>query len=455
MAFREKAGRMARQQRIKKLAEERWRRDLLRRSRKEKQRRREAEHDSRSPPEGYRSKVLDAFCEGRYKNPRFRPRGNVSRFTLPETFSFSRNPNETISILKRIAKDARACRVPRIILDHRRVKDIGLGADTILGLLLNEVQREASSAPRAYIRGYKPKNPAIRKMMDEVGSVRAINDFEGRIEIELKSSAHVFRFHHRDKMGEIDPSEPDLVARTIKKFVDHLNECLGLIGKELTASGLQRLGEYVSEVISNANEHSGIHEWIAVGYIDNNDSELVYRSVIVSIGKTIAENFLGLQRDSYAWRCIEGYVNAHKQHGLFSETWREQDLLTVVALQGDISSLNKSKDDTRGQGTVDLIEFFQMVHDECAKDQKLQVSTMHILSGSSLIWFDGTYRMQKDQTGRAVLAFNAQNSLSELPNSKYVTRLAQESFPGALISVTLPLLGSSIQSAKEGKNDGD
>lgn len=430
-----------------RLAEERWRHDLRRRSLKKAQRiaRQSSKPDVAAE---YRSVVLDSFCIDRFTERSKRPRGTVARFTIPAVFSLSRNAEESISFLRRVAKAARSCRNPRIILDHRKVKYMGLAADTVLGLILNEIQREAEAASRAYIKGYKPVDPAIRKMMDEVGSVRAVHEYEERLKVDLKSNERVFRFYHRYKSGLIDPFDTDVVARTVQRFADHMNACLALVDMELTESGMQRLLEYVSEVISNADEHSTTREWAAVGYVDVQADEVVYQCVIASVGATMAQKFTKLPRDSFAWNCVEPYLERHRKKGLFGSGWKQEDLLAVVCLQGDISSMNESREGTRGQGTVDLIEFFQSVHDECQGSDN--ATEMHILTGTTLMKFDGAHRMLPDpDTGRKTIAFNAANSLEDRPSPEHVRVLnAGLNFPGVVISVRLPLGESAVRGTK-------
>jgi hypothetical protein len=443
-----KKGKGAANRRQQHIARRRWLHDVERQRLKGEFWRRQAETRAKTSDKPYRSSIMDLLSKEPYVAPKRRPKGGVLRFEIPTVFSLSRNSEETIRVLKTIATAARRHRVPRVVLDHRKVTYNGLGADTVLGLVLSEIQQESKATSGAYIKGFKPKDRSIQRMMEEVGAVRALNDFGDRFKVDFRSTSRVFRFHNRHKSGIVDPLELDVVTRTVRKFADHLNECLSLIGKELSDDGMQRLLEYVSEVLSNADEHSRTADWAAVAYIDGADKDLIYRSVIVSIGATMAENFESLPRDSYAWDSVKRYVESHESKGFFGNGWSPADLLTVVALQGDISSENRSAEDTRGQGTVDLIEFFQAVRAECSPDNAV-LSEMHILSGSSLIKFDGTYPMKKDEEGRSVIAFNSSNSLDELPDRKYVKALRDAVFPGVMISVAIPLAGTSLQQMQE------
>lgn len=422
-----------------RLAERRWNLEVWRRQLRSLSRARPQRLDETQRGSGYQSKVLDALCSKAFANPASRPKGHVFRFVIPEVFSFSKNALETIALLRRIALAGRSVRNPRIVLDHRPTTYMGLAADTVLALVLTEIQRETPDAYRSYVKGYKPRDPKVRKMMEEISSVRAFQDFEDIVRVDFRPSPMVFRFHNRNKMGEMHPFELDVASRMSARFADHLNSGLGLIGRKLTMEGAQKLLEYVGEVVSNAEDHSGTKEWALVGYIDRDGEALSYRCVIVSIGLTIAQNFQSLAKDSFAWHCVRPYIDEHSNRGFWNSGWQEEDLLAVVALQGDISTLNVSPEGTRGQGTVDLIEFFQGLRDECDAEKE-QLSEMHLLTGRSLIKFGEKYSMRSDPvSGRKTIAFNSSNSLADLPDSSCVKSLPGSSFPGVLISISIPL----------------
>lgn len=96
------------------------------------------------------------------------------------------------------------------------------------------------------------------------------------------------------------------------------------------------------------------------------------------------------------------------------KNWRTEDLLTLIALQSSVSSLNQSIASTRGQGTADLIEFFQKMHDERKLDAG-KTAHMYIVSGSTKVLIDGRYRIHRDDSNRRTIAFNEGNDLRKPP----------------------------------------
>jgi len=71
---------------------------------------------------------------------------------------------------------------------------------------------------------------------------------------------------------------------------------------------------------------------------------------------------------------------------------------------------------------------------------------MCILSGSTFIKFDGTYRMVMDGHGRKIIAFNKQGSLFKPPDEKFVQVLPGASFPGTILAIRFPLARGAIAS---------
>jgi len=73
---------------------------------------------------------------------------------------------------------------------------------------------------------------------------------------------------------------------------------------------------------------------------------------------------------------------------------------------------------------------------------------MALLTGKTLISFDGTYHIQEPSPGaRKVIAFNEENDLAKKPDSRAVSVLSEESFPGVVISISAPLTSDMIEQA--------
>lgn len=430
---------------LKRLNQQRWERELDRADRKRLKRKQKAKPD-RTVPSTYRSRVLDLFGTP-FLPFKSRLRTVPGKFEFPKVFSLTTNGEQTLEAIQEIVSYARTSRLPRLTLDHRSVQDLGLGADALLAVVLKEITMECAGLAGAYIRGYKPSNKQVQTLMDNVGSVRVLGAGVDDIKVNLRSKATVFRHQNRGKDLKVDAFTADPISQITADFSDHLDECLSLSGRRLSVKGRGNLLSYVAEVLNNAQEHSGTAQWVIVGFVDDEDHSLVYRAAIFSLGKTIAQTFVDLDSSSISWQVVAPYLDRHRKAGFFGAEWTEADLLTVVSLQGHISSkLEQSID--RGQGTVDLIQFFQDMSLECAG--KGAKPMMSIISGNTHISFDGKYRMEhNDVLRKKIIAFNQANDLAEPPDKAVVTRMKKVLFPGVMISLAVPLAGSTVEAIPE------
>ncbi len=425
-----------------RISEERWNKKLARKTKKLQLRRQASGQDTELPNGVYKSQVLDLFHE--FRPHKRRESVQPRTFIVPHEFSLTRNPTEVLKLIRDVVAFSRTARRPRLTLDHRRVKGIGLAAEALLALILKEISVENRDVFGAYVRGYKAIDPGVRKMMDNIGCVRVLRAGEDDIKVSLKPGASVFRHYNRGKNLVVESSTVDPISRTTKEFSDHLDESLAMTGRRLTGKGRLAFVEHMGEVLINAQEHSGTAHWMVVGYIDTEDQLTIYRATIISLGNTIADTFRKLDVGSYPLQLVLPYVEKHEKAGFFSPTWTVESLLNVVSLQGNISSKLDGPENDRGQGTVDLIEFFQEMSAECAGGKVKPA--MSILSGRSLIKFDGTYRMKFEMdVRRKVVAFNQRNSLIDPPDPKAVTTIADEGFPGVMISIAVPLSGDVVE----------
>src|SRR5690606_11799784 len=107
-----------------------------------------------------------------------------------------------------------------------------------------------------------------------------------------------------------------------------------------------RLTEYLSEILNNAEEHAGFVDWTLQGYLDSSVEVPVCEIAIFNFGDSIAQTLDRLPKGSYTLDQIGQYLEMHAGKHYFSPSWRKEDLLSVIALQPDVSSKNLSSSDT-------------------------------------------------------------------------------------------------------------
>ena len=287
--------------------------------------------------------------------------------------------------------------------------------------------------------GTYPQEERLRRLLRGIGIIKSL---QIKHEYLTPSQERKIELFEDQKTGEIATTAGSLSNEELaaKNLVDHINNCLRNVGRTLTRGAIDQLSTYAGEVMDNATEHSGGY-WFIKGYYDHHEKPHYCEIAIFNFGKTIAQTFMEIGEDSYAYRTIIPCLQRHDRKNYFSTHWRKEDLITLMALQGDVSSKNESEDDTRGMGTVEMIEFFDQLARECLPEHTPE---MAIMSGSTHIRFDGTHRLTQDDDRRRVIAFNTTNDLGSPPDSRYVSNIEPLCFPGTVISVRFELSNNQL-----------
>lgn len=362
----------------------------------------------------------------------------------PPKFSLIEQPEDALNFISDIAQLGRSSEIRHISLDHSQIDCHDLGAEVLLGMAVKIVKNSALGRNRNIsVRGFLPNSIIKQRLIRSMGVVKQLDiEHEGATEDQLE----LFDFEG-SKSSVIKYQDQDRKNLCTKKFVDYLDKCLSYSERQLTDESRGQMVNYLGEIIGNAEDHSGESKWYVCGYLDhveedqeNEEDENFHfcEIVIYNFGKSIADTFTDLDPGSFTMRQVSPYIDAHKKGGFFGKNWEVSTLLTLVALQGYVSSKNTDETTDRGQGTVDLIEFFQGVADECLPSSG-QKAKMAIISGDTHIKFDGMYQIAIDASGKEVIAFNASNDLGEKPDRKYVRKMKSVSFPGTIIAARFPI----------------
>lgn len=384
------------------------------------------------------------------KNAKFGTVGGRLRFTLPPTFSIIDDPVRTLAAVRELASQMRAKRLGSLFLDFGKVTQYDLGANALLDVLVDELSTQAKQTGRIIRwQGKYPADPAHMRFIRSMGVIKRLKIAHEYPSKEDEVRLRVFDARCKHYIRALRPREADKNARVTAAFADHIDTCLLTIGRKLTETAKLRLCLYVGEIIDNAEEHSRMFDWAIQGYLDTQLDVPMCEVVIFNFGRTIAETFDALPSKSYARLHVQKYIDLHQRAGMFRRGWRREDLYTLVALQGCVSTKNNSPSDTRGNGTVDLITFFEQMHSECRALQS-PGAKMVILSGSTYALFDGTFHMAPNAEGNRIIAFNAVNDLRMRPDERFVRHLSGVNFPGTLISLKFPLSTSKSTEAATG-----
>lgn len=358
---------------------------------------------------------------------------------VPKTFSLIREPEKALQVIGELIRAAQAQYVTRIHIDHSHLTQFDLASEAILDLIAVDVQdRRFRTGIGVQYSGRFPSDANARRFVQAIGISKFLKISNVRLPANELQKLKLFEQGRKTPRENAEIKVTSEKALVVQKFADHIGECMSVAGMALSLEDRQALCEYTGELIDNVEQHGRSADWYISSYLDTSILPPTCEVAIYNFGQTIAGSFLALPDGHFALKLVQPYVDMHQRRRLFSESWRPQDLLTVIALQGGISCKRASEDDTRGQGTVDLIEFFERVSDGGQPVGGVRAE-MAILSGDTHIRFDGTHRMGADSTGRQIIAFNKENSLSRVPDSAYVRPLKDAYFPGTVVSIRFAL----------------
>ncbi|MBR7793719.1 hypothetical protein KDM87_14060 [Undibacterium sp. FT147W] len=424
------------------LSNKRFRKTKRRRDRiqikKRKQSIKTLEHKQRF---GERSHIIRMLARSFKKD--VKETGKVLIVDVPKVFSIIENPISSIGLIQKFAKVVREHRVKSIRIDQTKLEVYDLAANALLDLVASEIVVEGRQKRiKTKFSGLYPKEESVKRFIRSMGIVKHLNVKHELPNRDETAELRLFDKRNRHYTAKSDPRKADFKSKTIQEFSDHIDTCLGDHNRKLTARARFHLCEYIGEILCNAEDHPGFVDWTIQGYLDNSLDDPICEIAIFNFGKSIGETLKALPKDSYTRQQIDPYLKLQHGAGFFSNVWRQTDLLTLMALQGHVSSKNTSKNDTRGQGTGDLIGFFQKVYKECAATSKIKAK-MAIVSGGTYFLFDGKYEMRESAGRGKVIAFNAANDLYQKPDSEYVKPLADLHFPGTIISIRFPLSSKS------------
>ncbi|QRR36327.1 hypothetical protein JNX00_10900 [Hydrogenophaga sp. YM1] len=397
---------------------------------------------------GIRSKIAEMMAEMTDRDTQ-RHRGNI-KFNLPPRFSLIDHPEQALAPLAKLAQAMQSRAIASVFVNFDSLEQYDLGANGLFDVLVEELAVESRRSGRTVNwRGNFPADPAHARFVRALGLIKRLKIKNHYPSPEDERRLELFDTRCRHYIRKIKPHLADQKSRVTAAFADHINRCLARIGRELMPESRSQLCAYVSEILDNAEQHSGMYDWSIQGYLDTQLSTPMCEVAIFNFGQSIAETFARLPADSFPRRQVQRYLDLHTRRSFFNAGWREEDLFTLIALQGNVSSKNVTEADTRGNGTVDLIDFFQRVHAECAASSE-EGARMAIVSGSTYVLFDGKYEMRNNDRGMKIIAFNNDNSLEERPDRSYVRPLAGVMFPGTAIGIKFPLSTSKSTVATQG-----
>ncbi|BDQ36332.1 hypothetical protein SYK_06920 [Pseudodesulfovibrio nedwellii] len=385
-------------------------------------------------------KLLDeAAEEGNYASflsPKNKDTYTSAKVLIPKIFSLIDAPKDAVRTFLTLAQRVKNWKVRRIHYDYKKCTSYDLAAQCVLDYIVEEYQREISSKRNHFTTTVvPPQDEGHLRLLKTVGILSRTDEdkqtVHRRIEMFKQSSSQIEE--------QISIGSASYVERVAKAFVKHIQNCLNRADRTLTESAEGLISEYVGEVLDNIKEHTKINKWRITGFLDWRQDIPMCEVAIFNFGRSFADSFIEAPKTSKSYDDLSDFLNKYEQMNGKIRDRDERCLITLFALQEGISSKNTDDSSKRGMGTVDLIELFQRMHEECRIGQSNSDAKMTLLSGDVNILFDGTYQMKKMPPAGKIISFNKSGHLLDKFNPKFITCIEPLYFPGTVVSIRFPL----------------
>ncbi len=376
---------------------------------------------------------------------------------VPKVFSIIDNPEKSFDFIRRLVSIFVYQACYKLTIEYKDCDRTDLLTHILMDAILKDMSTFFDRCVQVNahrfinikkIHGRYIGKENLKRMINSVGSPVVL--------LNRKSSYHnVMSYDLRCLDGMMAQSkieaQQDYDATTLLLYVDN---CLKRMNKQLTRDALRELGVIVSEAIINAEEHSSLKYRYLVGYFEETSEKEsnhygMLNIVIFNFGQTIYEKFKCPEQpiNEKATKSMESLSSLFIKKGLFAKKeFTEETLWTLYALQGGVTSV---PDQIRGDGTIRFIDSFFKIKGDSSVDHE---SHLYLLSGSTRIDFDGTYRpvSYTDSEGnlREIISFNESGSLEEKPNPTYV-KSVESYFPGTAIYARLRIDDNDIKTIKQ------
>lgn len=156
---------------------------------------------------------------------------------LPPVFSMLDEPERALACLADFAKATLAERLGAVAINYEKVTQQDLGANALLDIIVDELTTQARRTRRRIRwKGSYPEDPALKRFVKAMGVIKRLkveHEYPDTVEVaQLKLFVSRCKHYIRALKGR----QLDQKSSVTAKFADHVNECLGTIGKELTPS---------------------------------------------------------------------------------------------------------------------------------------------------------------------------------------------------------------------------
>ncbi|HHF3054261.1 TPA: hypothetical protein ACPJ1D_000278 [Vibrio alginolyticus] len=394
------------------------------------------------------SNEFEVLCKNCKKPSKRVLRKKKVKFRVPKDFDIYENAESVLETVAYFRELALTRQINYIKVIHNSVNNC-MSSEALLGIIGSEIaDLREYNGDHLDMDGHIYDNPTTSTLIKSMGMPAELND-STIIGSPPPSQRNVFWYAKDNRhFDTASLTAEDIKNETAEGCVDQLTRGLRKLLLALNPDIASELKMCLGEILDNAHEHCHrtAPTWYVRSYLNTNEEhKRHFELMVMNLGTSIAETFNILPDSSDVKADALTYVDAHRH--LFSE----EALLTVAALQGNVSS-KKDTEHTRGQGTVRLIETFENISKDYVKlrgkgsETEKNEPIMNIISGSTVINFDGKYHSHLIEHGGGAedvrISFNKEKSLKYPPDKASVQSMSDAYFPGVIINIRIPLNGS-------------
>ncbi len=359
---------------------------------------------------------------------------------LPEIFSFIDNPNETLRSLYDLRDAIEERKADDVFLNHGNCRKLDLCASVVTDVLvLRGRQERLFRGTKFGVGGSFSEIPEVNALLMHSGILKQMeHPAASKLPKEVRDRLLLNPLFTGKASRPDETTQSELAASRMTRFFDN---CLLTENYELRVEWKSDLISLITEVIDNAEQHAHTDRfWHTIAFfnrLNGKDAGGECHIVMFNFGDSIYDSLKRKDTPKTLKDRIGDLAALHARRGFFSlraAEWDEETLWTLYALQEGVSRFNDIPGhEDRGNGTIRLIEFFNDLAGENPR--------MAMISGSTYILFDGTYKLKTAELQgghRKIIAFNHDNDLTQPPDANYVKRLELR-FPGTLVSMRFKL----------------
>ena len=305
---------------------------LLQRKRERREELKRKKLEEQGQAEKYRSKRLlhikksNLLLSGKRK-PRYVhvPPRYKAEITFPKVFSFIDDPEGTLSFFNKFMARLSKRDIKGLHFNHSGCATLGLDALTLTDALLME-ETERRGRQGITVGGTFPTDLRLKIMFKAIGTLRMMQHPEMELEPEIEDQVERSDLYGGNAKGLRKSQDRDKAATSL---VEYLDRVLRHQDHSLTPEGHRYFGELISEVIGNAEEHSGrwyTRAFSQPGVLENGQQLEQCHLVIINFGKTIFESLSARGSSHEVRKRIDALVEHHTRKRFFQPKWDEECL---------------------------------------------------------------------------------------------------------------------------------